>query len=150
MHDKMISSSVDIANKALRPDIMLKHNDENSALLIKFSVPNDFRQRDTEIRKMTKYQDLKNEVKWSWKLKKAEIIPVIVRVTGMIKKTLTDFLRIILGISRKQASSGGRQRFSEDFEKSLWDFSLELEGLDWANSLCLLVQPFFEYMALCF
>jgi len=114
-HDKMISSSVDIANKALRPDIMLKHNDENSALLIKFSVPNDFRQQDTEIRKMTKYQDLKNEVKWSWKLKKAEIIPVIVRVTGMIKKTLTDFLRIILGISRKQASRGGRQRFSEDF-----------------------------------
>ena len=40
--EKMIPSSVDIANKALRPDIVLKHKQEWSALLIEVSVPNDF------------------------------------------------------------------------------------------------------------
>ena len=40
---------------------------------------------------MTKYQDLKNEVKRMWKLKKPEIVPVIVRVTGIMKKTLRVF-----------------------------------------------------------
>ena len=50
----------------------------------------------TEIRKMTKYQDL-NEVKPTWKLKKAEVVPVIVRATGKIKKTLTEYLKIIPG-----------------------------------------------------
>ena len=49
----------------------------------------------TEIRKITKYQDLKNEVKRTWKSKKAEIVPVIVVTTGMIKKTLTENLKTI-------------------------------------------------------
>ena len=42
------------------------------------------------MRKMTKYQDLKNEIKRTWKLKKVEIVPVRVGATGMIKKTLTE------------------------------------------------------------
>ena len=88
--DTMIPSSVDIANKALCPDMVLKHKKEKSALLIKVSVPNDFGLNATEIRKMTKYQDLKNEVNRPSKLKKAEIVPVIVRATGMMKKTLTE------------------------------------------------------------
>ena len=97
MHDKMIPSSVDIANKALHLDIVLKHKKEKSVLLIKVSVPNDFGLNATEIRKMTKYQDLKNEVKRTWKLKKTEIVAVIVIATGMIKKTITENLKIILG-----------------------------------------------------
>ena len=86
----MILSSVDIANKALHLDIVFEHKKEMPALLIKVSVPNDFGLSATKIRKMTKYQDLKNEVKRTWKLKKAEIIPVIVGATGMIKKTLSE------------------------------------------------------------
>ena len=96
-HDKMIPSSLGIANKASCPDIVLKHKKEKLALLIEVSVPNDFGLNDTEIRKMTKYQDLKNEVKRTWKLKKAKIVPVIVGATGMMKKTLTECLKIILG-----------------------------------------------------
>ena len=71
-HDKMIPSSVDIANKALRPDIPSCSNTKRKkkmALLIEVTVPNDFGWNATEIRKMTKYQDLKNEVKRMWKLK---------------------------------------------------------------------------------
>ena len=49
----------------------------------------------------------------TWKLMKAEIEPVIVGTTGMIKKTLTEYFAIILG-----NLTGGCQRFSEDSEKS--------------------------------
>ena len=34
---------------------------------------------------MTKYQDLKNEVKRFWKLKNAKVVPVIFGATGMTK-----------------------------------------------------------------
>ena len=72
-YDKMIQSSVDIANKTLHPDIVLQHKKEKTALLIEVSVPNDFGLNATEIQKITKYQDLKNEIKRMWTLKKAEI-----------------------------------------------------------------------------
>ena len=46
---------------------------------------------------MNKFQDLKHEVRRTRKLKKAEIIPVIVGATEMIKKTLPEDLKIIQG-----------------------------------------------------
>ena len=46
---------------------------------------------------MTKYQDLKNEVKISWKLKNAKVLPVIVGATGMMTKNLTEILKTIPG-----------------------------------------------------
>ena len=126
--DKMIPSSVEIANKALRPDIMLKHKKEKSALLIEVSVPNDFGLNATVIRKLTKYQDLKNEVKRTWKLKKAEIVPVIVGAKRMIKKTLTEYLKTILGnITTNELQSGGCQKFSEDIKKSPWNEAMRMK-----------------------
>ena len=46
---------------------------------------------------MTKYQDLKNEVKRSWKLKNSKIVPVIAGATGMMTKNLTEILKTIPG-----------------------------------------------------
>ena len=43
---------------------------------------------------MTKHQDLKNEVRISWKLKNAEVVPVIAGPTGMMTKNLTEILNI--------------------------------------------------------
>ena len=42
---------------------------------------------------MTKYQDLKNEVKRKWKLMSAEMAPVIIGAMGIIKKNLTEILK---------------------------------------------------------
>ena len=47
--------------------------------------------------KMTKYQDLKNEVKRSWKLKNAKVVPVIAGATGMMTNNLTEILKTIPG-----------------------------------------------------
>ena len=46
---------------------------------------------------MTKHQDLENEVKRSWKLKNAKVIPVIAGATGMMMKNLTEILKTISG-----------------------------------------------------
>ena len=46
---------------------------------------------------MTKYQDLKNEVKISRKLKNAKVVPVIVGAMGMMMKNLTEILKTIPG-----------------------------------------------------
>ena len=39
---------------------------------------------------MTKYQDLKNEVKRSWNMKNVKITPVIIGAMEMIKKNLNE------------------------------------------------------------
>ena len=73
MYNLMIPLSVIMENKALQPDIVLRYKNENKALLIEVSVPSYIGLNNAEIKKMTKYQDLKNEVKRSWKMKGAKI-----------------------------------------------------------------------------
>ena len=52
---------------------------------------------DAEIKKMMKHQDLKNEVKRSWKLKNAKVVPVKAGATGMMTRNLTEILKTIPG-----------------------------------------------------
>ena len=47
---------------------------------------------------MTKYQDLKHEVKRSWKLKNDKVVPVMMKnLTEMMMKNLTEILKTIPG-----------------------------------------------------
>ena len=86
----MIPSSVNIENNALRPDIVLWYKKKRRrCYFIEVSVSSDFGLNDAEIKKVTKSQDLKNEMKRSWKLKNAEIVPVIIGAMEMIKKKRT-------------------------------------------------------------
>ena len=61
-------------------------------MLIEVLISVIFGLNDAEIKKMTKFQDLKNEVKKSWKLKNNKVGAV-----GMMKKNLTDILKTIPG-----------------------------------------------------
>jgi len=70
-YDVMIPSSVNIENKSLQPDIKLRYKKERSGIAERGINTIDFALNDAEIKKMTKYQDLKDEVKSSWKLKNA-------------------------------------------------------------------------------
>ena len=54
MYDLMIPSSVNIENKALRPDIALRNKKAKTSLLIEISIPSDFGLNNAEIKKMTK------------------------------------------------------------------------------------------------
>ena len=68
---------------------------EMTPLLIEVSVPNDFGLNNAGIRKTTKYQDLQNEVKRTWKLKNANIMAVIVGAMGVVKKNLNEILKTL-------------------------------------------------------
>ena len=83
--------------------------------MIEVSVPNNFGLNAAEIGKITKFEDLKNEVKRMWKLKKSKIVPVIGRATGMTMKPLTEYLKII----SENITTNELQ--VEDFEKSPWN-----------------------------
>ena len=76
---------------------MLRYKKQNTSLLIEVSTPSDFGLKNMEIRKMTKYQDLKNEVKRTWKLKSIDIVPVIIIAMVVIQKNLTEILKAIPG-----------------------------------------------------
>ena len=53
-YNLMIPLSVNIENKALRPDIVLRYKKENEALLIEVSIHSDLGLSNAEIKKMTK------------------------------------------------------------------------------------------------
>ena len=65
MDDLVIPSNVNIENKTLRPEFILRNKKEKTALLIEISLPCDFGLNNAEIKKMIKYQDLKNKIKRS-------------------------------------------------------------------------------------
>ena len=47
--------------------------------------------------KKTKYLDLMDDLKRSWKLNKIEVTPIIVGATGIVKKNLKDLCESIPG-----------------------------------------------------
>ena len=67
----MIRSNVNIENKALQPDLVqYLHNNRKGNITNWGLCTQQSGLNNAEIKKITKYQDLKNEVKRSWKLKK--------------------------------------------------------------------------------
>ena len=80
-YDLMIPSSVNIENEALQPDIILGYKKREECI----ADTSDFGLNDAEIKKMTKHQDLKNELRRSWKLKNVKVVSVIAGAKGMIK-----------------------------------------------------------------
>ena len=96
-YDTPIKAGRYIDNSALKPDIVIWDKTNKSAKIIEVSVPNDFGLNRAEREKVTKYQDLKHDLKDTWELKDIEIIPVIIGATGVMKKNLEDYLEAIPG-----------------------------------------------------
>ena len=86
-YDKDIQAGRYIKDKAIKPDIVIWNKKEKTALIIDVAVPNDYGLNRAEREKITKYQDLKNDLKQTWSLKEISIIPVVVGATGLVKKT---------------------------------------------------------------
>ena len=96
-YDKVIKAGRYIENKAVKPDIVVWDRKEKKAQIIEVNVPNDFGLNRGEREKVTKYQDLKNDLKDTWELKQIDIVPVIIGATGVMKKNLEDYLKVIPG-----------------------------------------------------
>ena len=100
-YDKEIPTGRYIENNAIKPDIVIRNQQDSSALIIDVSVPNDYGLNRAEREKITKYQDLKNALKEEWELKSIEIIPIIIGATGLCKDNLQLYLDAIPGRPKK-------------------------------------------------
>ena len=96
-YDKELHPGSYIPGRAIKPDIVIWNKIDKSALIIDVCVPNDFGLNRAEREKITKYQDLKNDLRRTWQLKEADVIPVVVGATGMVKRNLGKYLKSIPG-----------------------------------------------------
>ena len=96
-YDKILPTARYIENSAVKPDITIWNKTKREALLIEISVPSDYGLNSAERVKKTKYLPLCEDLKDSWRLRKIEVIPVIVGATGLVKKNLQQYLESIPG-----------------------------------------------------
>jgi hypothetical protein len=81
----------DIVIQARRPDIVVVDKTKKEILIIDIAVPADANVGVKEQEKITKYLDLKMELKRLWRMK-ARVIPVVVGALGSIPKDLRHWL----------------------------------------------------------
>lgn len=79
--------------EARRPDIVVVCKKNTETQIIDIAVPGDFRVKDKEHEKITKYQDLVIEVNRMWKTK-ARVIPIVIGALGAIYR-LSDWMGLL-------------------------------------------------------
>lgn len=88
--------------EARRPDIVLIDKLNKETLIIDVAVPGDFRVKDKELEKVTKYQDLVIEIGRMWDTQ-ARVIPIVIGALGAINH-LTGYLAL-LGVQGRKSDS---------------------------------------------
>ena len=94
--------------EARRPDLLLIDKQGNTCIIIDIAVPGDNRVHEKEIEKIEKYQDLKREIIRIWKLKKAQVVPVVIGALGSVSKKLDKWMEEIgihIGIGTLQKTA---------------------------------------------
>ncbi|KAL0820165.1 hypothetical protein ABMA28_006098 [Loxostege sticticalis] len=78
-----------------RPDIIIIDKINRTAHLIDIAIPNTHNLQTTIAENLSKYIDLKDEVKRLWNLHKVSIVPIVLSTTGVIPKQLHQSLETI-------------------------------------------------------
>ncbi|XP_068737241.1 uncharacterized protein, partial [Montipora capricornis] len=78
--------------KANRPDIVIKHRQEKSCLLIDMSISTEKNTSVKVIEKLSKYKDLEIEIERMWGMR-ATTIPVVIGALGLMKKGLEKYTK---------------------------------------------------------
>ena len=63
-----------------------------NTILVDIAVPNIHNLAKTITDKQNKYQELANEICAMWKQKAAQVIPIVISITGVIPKSLSQSL----------------------------------------------------------
>jgi len=79
---------------ANRPNVVLHEKGEKACLLNDIAILDDSNINTKETEKLSKYQDLENEVSRMWK-GRTKIVPVIIGALGTITKGLDKNLRLL-------------------------------------------------------
>ena len=82
---------------AIKPDIIVWDKEKKTAKVIEVSVPSDYGLNTAERKKVTKYQDLKNDLRQTRELDDIEIVPIIIGATGLLKDNFKDLLKKVPG-----------------------------------------------------
>ena len=101
-YDKIIPTATYIENQAIKPDLVILNRTIQSELIIEVSFRNDPGLNRAERAKVTKYQQLKYEIRRNWPFREAEVVPVVVGATGLVKKNLHRYLEMIPGTPKLQ------------------------------------------------
>ena len=94
-YDSVVPSSRHITNSAVRPDIVVMDKRTKRGYIIDVCVPNDYRMARQEREKVTKYQDLKNDIADTYHLQPVDVIPVVIGATGLMKQNLQKYLQCL-------------------------------------------------------
>lgn len=78
-----------------RPDITFIDKINKTAQIIDIAIPNSHNIQNTFSEKLTKYQELKDEIIRMWKLKKVTIVPVVISTTGVVPKNLHQSIKTL-------------------------------------------------------
>lgn len=76
-----------------KPDILVIYKNEQRASVIDIIIPLDDNIRKARMEKITKYQELSEELKRMYGLVKVEILPVVISSNGLIDKLLSSNLQ---------------------------------------------------------
>ena len=74
--------------EARRPDLIVIDKKEQKGIIIGIVVAADVRVEEKEKEKVEKYQNLKREIRRLWKLKNAELVPVVIGALGSVSTEL--------------------------------------------------------------
>ena len=73
-------------------EIVVLDKIECTCLIIDVACPFDVQVKDKEKEKIENYQDLKQELKWIWKLHRVTVVPIIIGALGTVSKDLKKWL----------------------------------------------------------
>ena len=87
-----INVQCDNVIEARRPDIFAIYKKERKGIIIDITVPTDARVVEKEKEKVEKYQDLRREIGRLWKLKRVEVVPVVIGALGSVTKEFDSWI----------------------------------------------------------
>ena len=96
-YDKPIVLGRYVEGGAIKPDIVIWDRENRTAKVVEVTVPHDYGLNTAERKKISKYQDLKNDLRDTWELLDIEILPVVVGATGLLKDNFREILKRIPG-----------------------------------------------------
>jgi hypothetical protein len=79
-----------------KPDIIIRHNEKGTCMLIDVAIAGDRNVIKKEAEKILKYKDLTIEIQRMWNIK-TRVIPVIIGATGTISKSFRKYVSDIPG-----------------------------------------------------
>jgi hypothetical protein len=79
-----------------KPDIFIRGNEKGTCILIDTAISRDRNVIKNEAEKILKYKELTIQIQRMWNVK-TKVLPVIIKATGIIPKSLKKYLSNIAG-----------------------------------------------------